>query len=193
VRGAAFAALAAFAPFAPFGASLPLFALAACASDPPGPGPASPAGPTAFAGPPVAPGEPFAGRVICEAECRRSIRCGHGTPPQECYARCPTLPVRNPPAWRRDFVAMVVGCMDNSTCATDDDERCVIMNLAQAPADASERACFDRLPPQQRAPLSKAGRMCTLYSGLTPGADAWFAGCLTAPAAASCTPPLDWK
>jgi hypothetical protein len=160
--------------------------LAACGAD-------RPAGGASASG--SAAGDPYAAKSICEAECRRSIRCAHGIDPQSCYARCATLPVRNPPAWRADFTAMVVGCMDHSTCATDDDERCVLLNLASATPNASERACLAFVDPSQRSVWNKRARTCFLYSGVTPGADAWFSGCLqaAAPSARSCEPPLDWK
>ena len=165
-----------------------LVAVAACG--PSGPGPAS-----TSKQPSSSPsGDPLAARSICEAECRRAQRCGHGIDPQSCHGRCATLPVRMPPAWRSDFTAMVVGCMDRSTCATDDDERCILLNLAAAPMVASERACLDLLQPSQRTVFDRRGRTCFLYSGLTLSAERWFAGCIAAQRSPeACEPPLDWK
>jgi hypothetical protein len=76
---------------------------------------------------------------------------------------------------------MVVGCMDGSTCATDDDERCVFQNLVASSPSSAVRACQAR----------GNGRECLVLGGLEASADAHLASCYQSGGA--CRPPLDWK
>jgi hypothetical protein len=81
---------------------------------------------------------------------------------------------------------MAVGCLDQTSCAHDADEVCMLNSLAAMPALASARAC------DQRRGARMPSLKCAIYNGLTPSADAWFAGCLQLSGGA-CHPPHDWK
>jgi hypothetical protein len=146
-------------------------------------------------GPPSGGGD--AARIICEAECRRGARCAGGRSsedPRACAARCATLPVRMPPVWQTAWAGTYARCADESTCATDDDERCLFMFMVQQPPNDAVQACLAAGPPDQRDVRTKSGRKCLVLSGLTPGASAQAAACLRSGAdGKSCMPPFDWK
>lgn len=144
-------------------------------------------------------GEPLAGRILCEAECRRNQRCasfqasrgGTSEDPRACFARCPTLPVRNPPVWSVPFVAGGVRCFDTSGCGTDEDEICFLQFVNSMPPTQSSDLCMRSIT---SGSWGNDARWCSLLAGLTPGADAATASCLQRGASTrDCEPPLDWK
>ena len=126
-----------------------------------------------------------AARIICEAECRRDERCHPDAPAAECFARCPTLPVRQPPVWSAGWASEVAHCIDLAACAHDAEEGCVL-------ASARHTALGDTCQAQAETP--KAQRRCGVLQGLTPAAEQQVQGCLRAGQTIdACTPEYDWK
>jgi hypothetical protein len=123
----------------------------------------------------------FEARTICEAECRLEARCGGPDP--SCYASCAATPVRRPPIWDARWASGVAACIDHASCAHDADEACV---LGPGPARQTRALC-------ERGAVSGGDVPCSLWSGLSPGADASIAACLSSGGGDRCMPPLDWK
>jgi len=119
-----------------------------------------------------------AAKIVCEAMCRRELRCDQ----RDDCARCASLPVRNPPVWSVGWAREVAACMDRSTCAHDADESCAFTSRRTRAAEAC--AAFH-------------GDKCVVLEGLTPDADARVTACYqqTNPFGADdpCRPDFDWK
>ena len=124
-----------------------------------------------------------AARILCEADCRRELRCGHDDP--TCLPRCAGLPVRQPPVWSTGWAREVGGCIDKSTCAHDADEACV---FATSHHTSAAEACF--------AAAASEHRTCPVLNGLTDDAAEKARRCYEGGGdrgGDDCMPSFDWK
>lgn len=126
-----------------------------------------------------------AARILCEGECRRSVRCGSETAAQ-CFPRCATLPVRSPPVWRADWANEIAACFDRIDCAHDRDERCIVHTSFHTHAAATCLA--------SAGGGGKVAAFCQVLNGLTKDADDAANDCLRGGGGVrSCSPAYDWK
>jgi len=126
-----------------------------------------------------------AARILCEAECRRDGRCHVGDPSTACFARCQSLPVRDPPVWSAAWATEVAGCIDASACDHDADEQCV---FAVHHRSRSAEDCTAKGPAYARA------SDCVVLQGLAHGADDRVRACIASGASFDrCAPDYDWK
>ena len=126
-----------------------------------------------------------AARIVCEAECRRDARCNVGEPSAQCFARCPTLPVRKPPVWSAAWATELAACIDAASCDHDADEACV---FAPKHRSQSGEACMARVPAYARA------SDCVVLQGIAPASDDAVRACIEAGHPFDrCAPDYDWK
>lgn len=121
-----------------------------------------------------------AARILCEADCRRELRCGHDNP--SCLPRCAGLPVQQPPVWSTSWAREVGSCIDQSTCGAQ--EACVFATSRRTSASA---ACFDA--------VSAEHRFCPVLNGLTDDAAERARRCYETgrDRVDRCRPRFDWK
>lgn len=125
-----------------------------------------------------------AAKILCEAECRRELRCD-GEPSEPCLARCAQMPVRTPPIWSARWATEVASCVDSAGCGHDADEVCVLSTHHHSQVGDTCRAEAQKLNDQPR---------CAVLQGLTPAGEEQMRACLAAGKDVdACTPPYDWK
>ncbi len=124
-----------------------------------------------------------AGRIICEAECRRDDRCEKGE--ESCLKRCTKIPDKDPPVWSAGWARMVARCIDAADCAHDREEGCVATSRKSVAGDTC------RAKP---ASSVKDQSWCSVLDGLTNWAADDAKACIDAGGTVrECMPPLDWK